>query len=122
MKFTFITAICALALTLGVMDARAAELDEKKARIIWDKYCSFCHSEDARARTTVARKVNAADLTSENIQRKFGENHEALMKIISEGLSKGDKDIMKPLKEKLKKEEIENLALYVLKLSRKTSS
>lgn len=119
MKFTFITVICALALTLGVSDARAAELDEKKAKIIWDKYCSFCHGEDAKARTTVARKVNAADLTSEKIQKKYGENREELVKIISDGLSKGDKNIMKPLKEKLKKEEIENLALYVLKLSSK---
>ncbi|MCK9316426.1 MAG: c-type cytochrome [Verrucomicrobia bacterium] len=119
MKFTFITAICALALTLGVMDARAAELDEKKAKIIWDKYCAFCHGEDAKARTTIARKVNAADLTSEKIQRKFGDNREELMEIISKGLSKRDKNIMKPLKEKLKKEEIENLALYVLKLSSK---
>lgn len=119
MKFTFTTAICALALTLGVMDARAADLDEKKAKVSWDKYCSFCHGEDAKARTTVARKINAANLTSEKIQRKYGDDQEELIKIISEGLSKGDKNIMKPLKEKLKKEEIENLALYVIKLGSK---
>ena len=41
------------------------------------------------------------------------------MKIISDGLSKGDKNIMKPLNKKLKKEEIESLALYVIKLSDK---
>ena len=91
MKFTFITAICALALTLGVRDVRAADLDEKKAKIVWDKYCSFCHGEDAKARTTVARKVNAADLTSEKIQKKYGDDQKELMKIISEGLTKGDK-------------------------------
>jgi cytochrome c553 len=116
MKKTMLTAICVLALALG---AGAATQVDRKAQSNWDKHCSFCHGEDGKARTMIARKINAADLTSEKIQRKFGDNQEELMKIISDGLSKGDKNIMKPLNKKLKKEEIESLALYVIKLSDK---
>ena len=112
--------ICALALCLG--EAYAAEQDtdtDKKVLAAWEKNCAPCHGKNGKGTTTIGRKMKAADLTSEKIQKKYKDKQEEIVKLISEGLIKDKKVIMKPLKDKLEEEDMKELAKYLEELGKK---
>ena len=111
--------ICALALCLG--EAYAAEQTDadKKVPAVWAKNCAPCHGGNGQGTTTIGRKMKAADLTSEKIQKKYKDKQEEVIKLISEGLIKDKKIIMKPLKDKLEEEDMKELAKYLEELGKK---
>lgn len=117
MKKIFSLFGCALVLSLGA--ATPALAQDAATKSDWDKNCAYCHGKEGKGDSTMGKKMKAADLTSEKIQKKFEGKQDQLESLISDGLSKGGKVIMKPLKSKLKKEEIKSLAQYVLKLGKK---
>lgn len=110
---------CAGVFALAQNGPKGPGADKPKMPASWEKCCAFCHGKDGKADTTMGFKMKAADLTSSKVQKKYKDNPKKLVELISKGYAKGDKVIMKPLKDKLKEDEMKKLADYVLKLGKK---
>ncbi len=59
--------------------------DAAKGRAIFQEQCIACHGADGRAQTEMGKKVGAANLTSESVQ-KLGDSD--LAKVIKNGKGK----------------------------------
>ena len=93
----FIVALLALAAT----SCFAATAQEN-----WNKSCKLCHGADGSGKTNVGKKLGLLDYTKAEDQAKFTD--EEATKVILDG-----KEKMKPFKEKLTAEEVEDLVKLV---------
>ena len=107
--------IIAMLTTGFALTAPAA--DDDRASANWKKYCAVCHGGDGKADTVIGRKMRAADLTSPAVFTKYKKSPEKFLKLISDGLTRKDKAVMKPLKGKLNEDEIRALGKYIENLA-----
>lgn len=104
--------IPALALTLLASSAtQAAEAKEN-----WGTHCAACHGKDGRGQTKAGRMAGAKDQTDAAYQASLKDDK--MFTSIKEGLKEGDKEKMKPFKEKLSDDDIKALVAYVRALKK----
>lgn len=122
-KITILTAtVLGLISTISV---RAEEAKKEyppiteKTKKNWDEHCTKCHGKDGKAKTRIARKLGAKDLTDPKIRKEFKD--EKIFKGIKEGIREDGKKKMDAFKEKLTDKEIWELIAYVRKLGDKDS-
>ena len=114
MKRTSLLANAGLALALtGVLGSTALAAD---AAANWTKHCAACHGKDGRGQTKAGRMAGAKDQTDAAYQS--GLTDDKMFASIKEGLKDGDKEKMKPFKEKLSDDEIKALVAYVRALKK----
>ena len=114
MKRTSLLANAGLALALtGFLTSTALAAD---AAANWTKHCAACHGKDGRGQTKAGRMAGAKDQTDAAYQS--GITDDKMFASIKEGLKDGDKEKMKPFKEKLTDDEIKALVAYVRALKK----
>ncbi len=86
--------------------SRAAE-----AQANWTKHCASCHGKDGKGETKAGRMAGVKDQTDAKYQT--GLTDEKMFAAIKDGLKEGDKEKMKPFKDKLSDDEIEALVAQV---------
>ena len=103
-KLFFITAtlvpIC-LAGTLQAADAPAN----------WTQHCASCHGKDGKGQTKAGRMAGVKDQTDAEYQGTLKDDK--MFESIKNGIKDGEKDKMKPFKEKLTDDEIKALVALV---------
>ena len=70
------------------------------------KYCVACHAKDGKSQTTMGKKVNAPDLTT-NVFKA-----DDAFKNLKDGVKKDGKETKKPFSAKLTDAEIKELVKY----------
>ncbi len=105
--------ILSTALITGTLAATsmAAELKEN-----WVTHCAACHGKDGKGQTKAGRMAGVKDQTDAAYQDTLKEDK--MFTSIKEGLKDGDKEKMKPFKEKLSDEEIKALVGFVKSLKK----
>lgn len=102
------TALITVTLTVSSM---AAEVKEN-----WVTHCAACHGKDGKGQTKAGRMAGVKDQTDAAYQDTLKEDK--MFTSVKEGLKDGDKDKMKPFKEKLSDEEIKALVGFVKSLKK----
>ncbi len=110
MKTSILIPALAAALLFGTA-ARAAEAKEN-----WGTHCAACHGKDGRGQTKAGRMAGAKDQTDAAYQASLKDDK--MFTSIKEGLKEGDKEKMKPFKEKLSDDDIKALVAYVRALKK----
>ena len=77
----------------------------------WTKHCASCHGKDGKGQTKAGRMAGVKDQT--DTQYQAGLKDEKMFTSIKEGLKEGEKEKMKPFKDKLSDEEIKALVAHV---------
>lgn len=90
----------------ATLSARAAD-----AKGNYEANCKKCHGEDGKGQTKMGQKAGCKDYTDAKVQADLKEDK--AFKSIKEGLTEGDKDLMKPFGEKLSDEEIKALVAHM---------
>lgn len=98
--------LAALSLPFLTATALGAEVGEN-----WTKHCASCHGKDGKGQTKAGRMAGVKDQT--DAQYQAGLKDEKMFTSIKEGLKEGDKEKMKPFKDKLSDDEIKALIAYV---------
>jgi cytochrome c6 len=80
---------------------------------VFREQCIGCHGPDGRAQTETGKKVGAADLTSDSVQK---ETNSSLSKIVQDGKGK-----MPAFEGRLSDDEIRAVVAYVRELARKAA-
>ncbi len=96
---------------LCVVNLNAAEAKEN-----WTKHCASCHGKDGKGDTKAGRMAEVKDLTDAKYQETFTDEKMAVQ--ISDGMKVGDKEKMKPFKDKLTADEIKQLVAFVRTLKK----
>ena len=107
-KLILSTAVLTAAFTLP---ATAVDVKEN-----WGTHCAACHGKDGKGQTKAGRMAGVKDQTDAAYQDTLKE--EKMFASIKEGLKDGDKDKMKPFKEKLSDDEIKALVAFVKSLKK----
>ena len=107
-KLILSTAVLTAAFTLP---ATAGDVKEN-----WGTHCAACHGKDGKGQTKAGRMAGVKDQTDAAYQDTLKE--EKMFASIKEGLKDGDKDKMKPFKEKLSDDEIKALVAFVKSLKK----
>jgi cytochrome c oxidase cbb3-type subunit III len=87
-----------------------AQKSQQEGSTIFQEQCVSCHGTDGHAATDMGKKVQAADLTSEAVQRN---SDSQLTKILKEGKNK-----MPSFQDKLDDDEIKAVIAYVRQLGK----
>jgi cytochrome c553 len=103
-------AVVTAAFTLTVT-ATAGDVKEN-----WGTHCAACHGKDGKGQTKAGRMAGTKDQTDPAYQDTLKEDK--MFTSIKEGLKDGDKDKMKPFKEKLSDDEIKALVAFVKSLKK----
>jgi mono/diheme cytochrome c family protein len=98
--------LAALSLPLLIATAFGAEVAEN-----WTKHCASCHGKDGKGQTKAGRMAGVKDQT--DAQYQAGLKDEKMFASIKDGLKEGEKEKMKPFKEKLSDDEIKALIAQV---------
>ena len=77
----------------------------------WTKHCASCHGKDGKGQTKAGRMAGVKDQT--DAQYQAGLKDEKMFTSIKEGLKEGEKEKMKPFKDKLSDDEIKALVAHV---------
>jgi mono/diheme cytochrome c family protein len=93
-------------LGLGIAPVGAADVKEN-----WNTHCASCHGKDGRGQTKAGRMAGVKDQTDGSYQGTLADDK--MFKSIKEGIKDGDKDKMKPFKDKLSDDEIKALIAQV---------
>ncbi|HTJ78848.1 MAG TPA: cytochrome c [Rariglobus sp.] len=101
------------ALGLGVLFTGATIGHAAPASENWENLCQKCHGADGKGETAIGKKLHLKDYTDAAVQAKMTD--EEMSKTISEGIVENGKTKMKPFKETLTKEEINDLVTHVRK-------
>jgi len=109
MKSTRPIPLAAMALLLAAPLALPTQAAEAKEN--WGTHCAACHGKDGRGQTKAGRMAGVKDQTAAAYQDSLKEDK--MFASVKEGLKEGDKDKMKPFKEKLTDDEIKALVAYV---------
>lgn len=107
MKFLPASPLIALGL------AAAAHLSAAPVADNWDNNCTKCHGADGKGGTKAGRKLHVKDYTDAAVQAKMSDAD--MIKTITEGVTEGGKEKMKPFKDILTTEEISDLVAYIRK-------
>jgi len=107
---TLTYATIATLLTTSVFGQSSKEHEGTGAGV-FQKQCIGCHGADGRAQTETGKKVGAADLTSDAVQRETDSN---LSKIVQDGKGK-----MPAFEGRLSDDEIRAVIAYVRELAKK---
>ena len=97
-------ATAVLALTLSTTLA-------EDVKVNWDKHCASCHGKDGKGLTKAGKMAGAKDQTDPQYQATLKD--EKIFTSVKEGLKDGNKEKMKPFKEKLSDDEIKALLAHV---------
>jgi cytochrome c6 len=77
----------------------------------WAKHCASCHGNDGKGQTKADRMAGVKDQTDAQYQATLKD--EKTFTSIKEGLKEGEKEKMKPFKDKLSDDEIKALIARV---------
>ena len=98
--------LVAMSLPLLVATAVGADVGEN-----WTKHCASCHGKDGKGQTKAGRMAGVKDQT--DAQYQAGLKDEKMFASIKDGLKEGEKEKMKPFKDKLSDDEIKALIAQV---------
>jgi cytochrome c553 len=98
--------LIAISLPLLVATGFGAEVAEN-----WAKHCASCHGKDGKGQTKAGRMAGVKDQT--DAQYQAGLKDEKMFASKKEGLKEGEKEKMKPFKDKLSDDEIKALVAQV---------
>ena len=91
--------------------ATAADVKEN-----WTTHCAACHGKDGRGQTKAGRMAGVKDQTDAAYQGTLKDDK--MFTSVKEGLKEGDKEKMKPFKEKLSDDDIKALVAFVRTLKK----
>src|SRR6185369_1868695 len=86
----------------AVNRAHAADAKEN-----WATHCAACHGKDGKGQTKAGRMAGVKDQTDAAYQATLKDDK--MFSTIKDGLKEGDKEKMKPFKEKLSDDDIKAL-------------
>jgi len=90
--------------------SKAQTKEAAEAQSLFKQDCAMCHGADARGQTPMGKRLNIADLHAPTVQKK---TDAALTAIIGDGKGK-----MPAFNDKLKPEQIHDLATYIRNLAK----
>jgi cytochrome c553 len=82
----------------------------------WTKHCASCHGKDGKGQTKAGKMAGVKDQTDPQYQA--GLKEDKMFAAIKDGLKEGDKEKMKPFKDKLSDDEIKALIAHVRSLKK----
>lgn len=89
MKKLFILS-ASMFLTAGLLGAA-------DGKALYDQHCAKCHGEDGKGQTKMGQKMNIKDWSDAKNQSTVTD--EKIFKAVKEGVTEGDKTLMKPAKD-----------------------
>ena len=98
---------------LGVVSTASAQ-DAKGGEKVWKAKCASCHGKDGKGKTKEGEKQGAADMTTPAWQKEFTDDK--MKTAILDGVKRekdGKSQDMKPMKDKLKPEEVDALVAFM---------
>lgn len=82
----------------------------------WTKHCAACHGPDGKGKTKAGRMAGVKDQTAPAYQAALTDAK--MFQSLKDGLKDGDKEKMKPFKDKLSDDEIKALVAQVRQLKK----
>src|SRR5690606_25329942 len=105
-SFLIVAVPCALLAVIAV----AAPVAEN-----WENHCAKCHGADGKGQTKAGRKLHVRDYTDATVQAEMKDDE--MLRAIAEGVkNEKGKELMKPYKDELNAEEMDELVAFVRKL------
>ncbi|MCF7687350.1 MAG: cytochrome c [Cephaloticoccus sp.] len=98
--------VAGLALASGVALSSAAPVAEN-----WDNHCAKCHGADGAGQTKIGKKLKLKNYTDAAVQAAMTD--EEILKATTEGVIIDGKEKMKPFKDELSAEEINDFVAYI---------
>lgn len=101
--------------------ARAKQGDPEKGKVVYNKYCFYCHGREGRGDGAIGIAVSPHPADFVGDKRKMAKSDEELIKSISEGIHRevGSEEMAMPRwKDILSEEDMWNALAYVRELSR----
>jgi mono/diheme cytochrome c family protein len=114
MKYKVILPTVAFLLMAGTSATTGQTIDAPQ---LWSKHCAACHGKDGQGKTKAGQKAKVKDLTNLEYQKSFTD--EEAFKSTKFGMSRDNRELMKPFEGKLNDEEIKALIVYLRKFAEK---
>lgn len=102
-------------------EVKLREGDAKKGKIVYEKYCFYCHGREGRGDGAIGVAVTPHPADFVGDKRKMAKSDEELIKSISEGIRRevGSEEMAMPRwKDILSEEDMWNALAYIRELSR----
>ena len=102
-------------------EAKAKLGDPEKGKVVYEKYCFYCHGREGRGDGAIGIAVTPHPADFVGDKRKMAKSDDELMKSISEGIRRevGSEEMAMPRwKDILSEEDMWNALAYVRELSR----
>ena len=100
-------------LGLGILFAGSVIGHAAPASENWSNLCQKCHGADGKGETAIGKKLHLKDYTDATVQSKMTDAD--IVTTITDGIKENGKQKMKPFKDVLTKDEINDLVLHVRK-------
>lgn len=105
----------------GKVTVKAKHGDPEKGKVIYGKYCFYCHGREGRGDGAIAIAVSPHPADFVGDKKKMAKSDEELIKSIAEGIRRevGSEEMAMPRwKDILSEEDMRNALAYVRELSR----
>lgn len=104
----------------GSNEARFKAGNAEKGKVVYDKYCYYCHGREGRGDGAIGIAVTPHPVDFKSDKKKMAKTDEELYKSISEGIRRevgGDEMAMPRWKDILSEEQMRDALAYVRELS-----